>query len=190
MVHAPKHGMSEAAAEKTAKAPAAAGGNKLLVIVIIVFNVMIAGGLAFVVLNQQHAAAAAASAAISKGKHGEGEDGEGEGAAEAEGDKKEGGEEKAGGAKGAHGKFGPLLEVGSFVANLQGPGAGRYAKVTLHVEATNEEALMFLSNAKPEDVIGQDKIRALSEEMIKRINVLLGGKKAIKQVYFSELVVQ
>jgi flagellar basal body-associated protein FliL len=178
--------MSEAA-EKPVAAPAA-GGSKKLLIMVLGFNVLIAGGLGYLVLAGQRG-----HAAEGKEKHA-GPDG----AHEAEGDAK--GEKKAGP------KFGPLLEVGSFVANLAnpGPGPGRYAKVTVFIEATDEEAklrlevalvpirsesLMFLSNAKAEDVIGQDKIRVLSDELLKRINLLM-GKNSVKRVYFSELVVQ
>jgi len=81
---------------------------------------------------------------------------------------------------------------------------GRYAKVSLYAEALNEEsklriegglvplkaeALLVLSNAKAEEIVGQEKIRAMGEELLKRFNKLL-GKKSIRRVYFSELVVQ
>jgi flagellar FliL protein len=181
--------MSEAA-EKSAAAPAAAGGSKKLLLAVLLFNVVIAGGLGYLVLSGRAHSEPKAKAAAGEG-HEAGE-------AEAEGDDKK--DEKAGP------KFGPLLEVGSFVANLANPnqGPGRYAKVTLYIEATDEEAkvraeaalvpirseaLMYLSNAKAEDVIGQDKIRLLSEEMLKRINAMV-GKGTVKRVYFSELVVQ
>jgi flagellar basal body-associated protein FliL len=181
--------MSEDAEKPVAPA---AGGSKKLLMMVLGFNVLIAGGLGYLVLSGQRG-----HAAEGKEKHAGG-DGAHEGGAEAEGDAK--GDKKAGP------KFGPLLEVGSFVANLAnaGPGPGRYAKVSLFIEATDEEAkvrlelalvpirseaLMFLSNAKAEDVIGQDKIRVLSEELLKRVNALV-GKNSVKRVYFSELVVQ
>jgi flagellar FliL protein len=174
--------------EKPVAAPAA-GGSKKLLIMVLGFNVMIAGGLGYLVLAGQHG-----HAAEGKEKHAGGDGAHEGGAEDAKGDKKAGP------------KFGPLLEVGSFVANLAnpGPGPGRYAKVTVFIEAADEEAklrlevalvpirseaLMFLSNAKAEDVIGQDKIRVLSEELLKRVNALV-GKNSVKRVYFSELVVQ
>jgi flagellar basal body-associated protein FliL len=181
--------MSEAAAAE--KAPAPGGGNKMLLLVVLVVNVLIAGGLAYVVISNQKNAAAAASAA----KHGEG----GEGHEGAEG-------EEGHGAKAASApKFGPLVEIGTFVANLTSPsGQSRYAKVSLHVEATNEEtktkveaavvpirseALLFLSGLSSEQVIGQEKIRQLQEDLLKRLNLLIGAN-TIKKVYFSEFVVQ
>jgi len=196
-LHAQLSSMSEAAAEKPAAA-AAPGGNKKLLLMVLIFNVLIAGGLVYLVLaGRSHAAEQPKKA-----------EGHGESAEEGH-EEKEGEAEEEGESKHATGSFGPLLEVGSFVANLaassQNPAApARYAKVTLYVEAKDEEskakveaalvpikaeALMFLSNAKPEDVIGQDKIKILSEELQKRISALI-GKKLIKRVYFSELVVQ
>jgi flagellar basal body-associated protein FliL len=192
--------MSEAA-EKPAQAPAPApGGSKKLLSMVLIFNVVIAGGLAYLVLAGRAQPAPAKGHiehAAEGGKEGEGKEGE-EGEAEAEG------EGKGDKTKGA--KFGPLLEVGSFVANLSTPqgAAPRYAKVTLHVEVSNEEtkaaveaglvplraeALMYLSSAKPEDIVGQEKIHALCDELIKRFNALL-GRKAVRRVYFSDLVVQ
>jgi flagellar basal body-associated protein FliL len=213
MIRAPSRAMSEAAAEKTDAKPAAGGGgNKKILIIVMVVNVLLVGGLAYVVISSRNQAAAAAAAALKQAhpaKHGDGEEGEGEGEA-AEGEAKEGGKEapeEEGEKKDAkHGKFGPLLEIGTFVANLQtAPGEQvRYAKVTLHAEALNEEAktriesalvpikseaLMMLSNARPEDIVGQEKIQKLADDMVKRANKLL-GKKSIKQVYFAELVVQ
>jgi flagellar basal body-associated protein FliL len=197
MIHALFRIMSEAVAEKAA-APAAPGGNKKLVIILIAFNVLLAGGLGYFALvgraqpaeKSKHAAKAAAEG---------GEDAkEGAEPAEEEAPEAEGKNKKA--------KFGPLIDVGSFVANLAnaGSGPGRYAKVTVNVEAINEdaktsveaaqvpirsEALLLFSNAKPEDLVGQDKVLALGDELVKRVNKLL-GKKTIRHVFFSELVVQ
>jgi flagellar basal body-associated protein FliL len=184
--------MSEAA-EKPAPTPAAGSGNKKLLLMVLIFNVMIAAGLGYLVISGRNKP-------VEKTKH---EDGAAEkGAGDAE---PEEAEPEAKGGKPAS-KFGPLLDVGTFVANLAatGPAPGRYAKVSLTVEATNEEAktkvegalvpiraeaLMYFSNAKPEDVIGQEKIHALADELVKRFNALV-GKNTVKRVFFSELVVQ
>lgn len=205
-------GMSEAVAEKAEKAPAAAGGggNKKILIIVLAVNVLLAGGLGYVVIsNKSHAAEQAKAAGKAKAaKHEEGEEEEGHEAKEEEGEEESEGEEGEEGKKDSKhaGKFGPLLEVGTFVANLASvPGQPpRYCKVSVHVEAKNEEAkaavegavvpikaeaLMLISNAKAEDLIGQDKINALSANLLKRANKLV-GKGAIKHVYFSELVIQ
>jgi flagellar protein FliL len=207
--------MSEAVAEKTDKAPAAAGGGnkKILIIVIAVNLLLVGGGVGFVLWNnkQQAAAAAKAAAHATHKKAAEGEEGEAaEGhAKEEEGEEEEEEESSGGGEHGKpakKGKFGPLMDLGSFIANLSGaPNAPqRYAKVSLSVECLNEdakarvesglvplksEALLTLSNAKPEDLVGQEKITALGDEILKRCNKVL-GKRSIKKVYFSELVVQ
>lgn len=190
--------MSDAAADKKddKAAPAAVGGNKKILIAVVAVNVLLAGGLGFMVLGNKDKAAEQAKGGHKKAAEGEeGEEGEAEG--------HEGGEEGEGHAKS---KFGPLVDIGSFVANLQTPPGQtpRYAKVSVSVEAINEEAklrvegavvpikteaLMMLSNAKVDDMVGQEKMMALSETLAKRINKLI-GKKTIKRVYFSELVVQ
>jgi flagellar basal body-associated protein FliL len=172
--------------------------------------VLLAGGLGYVVVSGKKEAAEAAAkgahaAKKAKAEHGEEEEAGGEGHGEEEEE-----EEEEGGGEGhdGHGKskFGPLLEVGSFVANLASPPnqPPRYCKVSLFVEALNEEAkvrvegalvpvkteaLMIFSNLKPEDVVGQEKMVALSDALLKRANKVI-GKKSIKKVYFSELVVQ
>lgn len=184
--------MSEAVADK-APAPAG-GGNKLLLLLVLVVNVLIAGGLAYVVISGQKNNAAATA------KHeGAGEEHEAaaDGAAAPEGE----GHAK----KGAGSKFGPLIEIGAFVANLtSASGQSRYAKVALHVEATNDdakakielavvpirsEALLFLSGLAAEQVIGQEKIRQIQDDLQKRLSTLI-GPNTIKRVYFSEFVVQ
>jgi flagellar protein FliL len=184
--------MSEAAVAE--KAPAPAGGNKMLLLMVLLFNVLIAGGLAYVVISGQQKQAAAPKA------HAEGEEAAGGEEAHAEGEEAEPAAE--GHAK--KGAFGPLIDVGSFVANLGGPASKNYIKVALHVEAVNEEskatveaaivpirseALLFLSGITPDQAVGQEKIRALQDELLKRLTVLV-GKKTIKRVYFSEFVVQ
>ena len=193
--------MSDAAAEKKEEtaAPAAAGGNKKLLIIVVAANVLLAGGLGFVVLSSKDQGAEKAKGGHAKKGDAEHEDGE----EAAEGEEHEGDEE---GESHAKHKFGPLLDIGSFVANLQTlPGQPpRYVKVSVSVEVLNEdaktrveaaaipiktEALLMLSNAKVDEVVGQDRIIALSEELAKRANKVI-GKKSIKKVYFSELVVQ
>ena len=165
----------------------------MLLMLVLVVNVLLAGGIGYLVVSGR-------SHAAEKPKAAEKPAAEGEKEAEAE-------EPAEGEAKGAkQGAFGPLLDVGSFVANLASAGSApaRYAKVNISIEVANEEikktveaalvpvrseALMYFSNAKPEDIIGQDKMKALADELKKRFNVLL-GKNTVKRVFFSELVVQ
>ena len=207
-------GMSEAVAEKAEQTPAAAGGggNKKLLFIVLAVNVLLVGGLGYVVISNKNHAEPAKAAGKAKA---EGHEAKEEGEAEAEGEgheaKEEGEAEEAEeegkkDEKHPSGKFGPLLEIGSFVANLQSiPGQPpHFCKATVYVEVKNEEAkvaveaavvpikaeaLMMISNAHPDDVIGQEKITLLSAALLKRANKLV-GKNAIKRVYFAELVVQ
>jgi len=101
-------------------------------------------------------------------------------------------------------KFGPLIEIGSLVANLSGPLSGHYAKVFVHVEASDEkmktrieealvpiraEALLYLNGLDIKDASGQTQIRTMSEALKTRLNALI-GPNTIRRVYFSEFVVQ
>jgi len=165
-----------------AESPAASGGggaggggsNKALIIVVLIFNVLIAAGLGYQVLMGQ---AKSAAGQIKAGEeHG----------------------------KAAPTKFGPLIEVGSLVANLSGPLSGHYAKVFLHLEASDDkmktrieealvpirsEALLYLNGLDIKDASGQAQIRTMSEALKTRLNALI-GKNTIRRVYFSEFVVQ
>jgi flagellar FliL protein len=176
--------MSDAAAATPAGGGAASGGgggsNKLLLIIVLVFNVLIAAGLGYqVLMGQGKGAAGQIKPGDHGGEHGDGKDGAGP-------------------------SFGPLIEVGSMVANMSGPLSGHYAKVFVHVEAADEtakprveaalvpirsEVLLFFSNLDLKDATGQDQIRALAEELKTKLNTLV-GKDTIKRVYFSEFVIQ
>ena len=195
--------MSEAVAEKAEKAPAAVRGNKKLLIIVLAGNLALGGGLAYVMLSQKNQSADASKA---KGKGEDHEAAEGEEGEAKDKDKGEASGDDKKDDKQAAGKFGPLLDVGTFIANLQTmPGQPpRYCKVGVYVEVKNEEAkaaveaaivpikaeaLMMIANLRPEDVIGQEKITGLAANLLKRANKLV-GKNAVKRVYFSELVVQ
>jgi flagellar FliL protein len=174
MVRAQSAGMSEDAAAAGPALPAQ--GNKMLLMIMLVFNVLIAGGLGYQVVMGQRGHAAAKAPAGHEGN-----------------DKEKASE-----------KFGPLVEIGSLVANLGAPGSGHYIKLTLHVETTNEEtkkhvesalvpmrneALLYLSSVDPQALAGQDRLRVISEEIRKHL-VELVGKENVKRVYFSEFVIQ
>jgi flagellar protein FliL len=174
--------MSGAAAESPAAAGGGGGGggggsNKALIIVVLVFNVLIAAGLGYQVLMGQ-----------AKGAQGQ----------------IKGGDDHAKEKEPAGPKFGPLIEVGALVANLSGPLSGHYAKVFMHLEATDEktkprieealvpiraEALLYLNGLDIKDASGQAQIRTMSEELKVKLNALV-GKNTIRRVYFSEFVIQ
>jgi flagellar FliL protein len=169
--------MSGAAATDTPAGSGGGGGggsNKPLLIVVLVFNVLIAAGLGYQVLMGRAKPAAG---------HIEGEEKKPKEPAE---------------------HFGPLVEVGSLVANLSGAMSGHYAKVFLHVEAKDDkakaridealvpiraEALLYLNGLETKDVEGQAQMRNMAEQLKTKLNALI-GKDTIKRVYFSEFVIQ
>lgn len=177
--------MSGAAAAETPAGGNAGGGsgggsNKVLLIVVLAFNVLIAAGLGYQVVIGQ---GKAATGQIKGEEHG--------------------GEEGKDGAHAAP-KFGPLIEVGSMVANMSGPLSGHYAKVFVHVEATDDKAkalveaalvpirsecLLFFSSIEMKDATGQEQIRGLAEQLKVKLNELI-GKETIRRVFFSEFVIQ
>jgi flagellar protein FliL len=154
---------------------AGGGSNKALIIIVLVFNVLIAAGLGYQVLMGQAKGAAGHLKA---------------------------GDEHA--KEAALPKFGPLIEVGALVANLGGPVSGHYAKVLMHLEASDEkmkvrieealvpiraESLLYLNGLDIKDASGQAQIRTMSEVLKTRLNALI-GKNTIRRVYFSEFVIQ
>lgn len=163
----------------------------MLLVIALSFNVLIAGGLAYVVISGQHTSAPA-KGAVPRGQ-GDGPE------AVAQDEEEE--EEEGAAPKGA---FGPLVAVGTFVVNLGDPSNKSYLKVAVHVEAASEEAkakveaaivpirsetLQFLSSLAPEQAIGPTRIAALQTELHKQLAAKL-GKKLVKRVYFAEFVVQ
>jgi flagellar protein FliL len=151
------------------------GSNKALIIIVLVFNVLIAAGLGYQVLMGQ--AKGAAGHIKASDEHAK---------------------------EPAPTKFGPLIEVGALVANLGGPITGHYAKVVMHLEASDDktkarieealvpirsESLLYLSGLDLKDASGQAQIRVISEALKTKLNALI-GKNTIRRVYFSEFVIQ
>jgi flagellar FliL protein len=161
--------------EETAVSPPPTSSNKMLLIVMLAFNVLIAGGLAYQVVMGQLSHAAAAKGAVAHDEH-----------------------------KKPTEKFGPIIDIGSLVANLGGPGAGHYVKVTLHVETANEESkklvegalvplrnetLLFLGSVDAKQLSAPDRLRTMSTDLKEKFGALV-GKETVRRVYFSEFVIQ
>jgi flagellar protein FliL len=100
--------------------------------------------------------------------------------------------------------IGPLVEMRPLVANLTDPDVDKYAKITLFIEADNEEskatlekaivpmrsqALLYLSSISSKDMYGAEKKMAIGEHL-KAVFEKVVGKRAIKQVHFGEFVIQ
>jgi flagellar FliL protein len=99
---------------------------------------------------------------------------------------------------------GNMLEMKSFVVNLQDNSGTRYLKLTIGVELNSLASKKQLENLKPRvrnsmiillssksyteigSIQGKYKLR---DEIVDRINHILGGEK-VETVYFTEFVVQ
>jgi len=114
-------------------------------------------------------------------------------AAEAEGDAPEAGE------------FGPLVEMDPIIANLNDPQAGRYVKVTIHLEAKDEDTmpsvqagivpirnrlLIYFSNLTAADTEGAEKKEEIRGRVLELVNEVLGNDHKVRRVFYSEFVVQ
>lgn len=101
-------------------------------------------------------------------------------------------------------RFGPLVELQPLVANLNDPQAGRYVKMTIHLETVDEEAktaveaaivpirneaLMLLSGITVEETIGAENKQKLSTQLHEKTTGIV-GKDVVRRVFFSEFVVQ
>lgn len=155
----------------------AQGGNKKLLLSVLAFNVLLAGGLGYqVVLGQKNRDA----------------------------DKQHAGANKTVKAEPEGQEFGPIIDVGSLVANIGGADSQHYVKVTLHVEAINEDAkeaveaavvpirsdaLLYLSGVPIGGQSTQGAMRSITADLQLRVIKML-GKKRVRRVYFSEFVFQ
>ena len=170
-------------AEKKAPAPEKAekkkGGKlKLIIIALVVLGVLGGGGFAaWKFFLQPKAAGDAAGNATTEGA----------------------GERKAEIEPG-----GQLVTLDSFVVNLSDPMGRRYLKTTLDVEVANAAAAAELTAAMPKvkdtlllllssksfaDISSMDKKIELKNDIVSRLNQII-GKNKVRNVYFTEFVVQ
>lgn len=97
---------------------------------------------------------------------------------------------------------GTLMAIDPFVVNLSAPG--RYLKVTIHFELTDpalektlkaknpvlrDAIITLLSSKSTEAVAGPEGKNQLKDEIIYRVNQAM-GEKAVKNLYFTEFVMQ
>ena len=99
---------------------------------------------------------------------------------------------------------GQLVTLDSFVVNLSDPMGRRYLKTTLDVEVANAAAaaeltaamprvkdtlLLLLSSKSFADISSMDKKIELKNDIVSRLNQVI-GKNKVRNVYFTEFVVQ
>ena len=104
----------------------------------------------------------------------------------------------------APGFKGEMSAVEPFVANLNDPLGKRYIKLGLEVELINKEAviefeaaqikvknmlLILLGSKKPQEMLGPKNQIQLQQEIVDRINQLIGEGKVL-QVYFTVYILQ
>jgi flagellar FliL protein len=99
---------------------------------------------------------------------------------------------------------GQLVTLDSFVVNLSDPMGRRYLKTTMDVEVANAAAaaeltaamprvkdtlLLLLSSKSFEEISSMDKKIELKNDIVSRLNQIV-GKNKVRNVYFTEFVVQ
>ena len=99
---------------------------------------------------------------------------------------------------------GQLVKLDTLVVNLADPLGRRYLKVTMEVEIVNAQAVAELEAVMPKvkdallllfssktfaDVATMDKKLELKLQVVERLNQIL-GKSKVRDVYFTEFVVQ
>ena len=99
---------------------------------------------------------------------------------------------------------GQLVTLDAFVVNLSDPMGRRYLKTTLDVEVASAAAaaeltaampkvkdtlLLLLSSKSFEDISSMDKKIELKNDIVSRLNQII-GKNKVRNVYFTEFVVQ
>ncbi len=108
------------------------------------------------------------------------------------------------GAKTATGKLGKLINVDSFIVNLNETRSTRYLKIGFSLELgeadesvlaerkdlIRDAVITYLSGLTLEDVRGSETKAAMREELVDRINGALAVEHGIKSVIFTEFVVQ
>ncbi len=99
---------------------------------------------------------------------------------------------------------GQLVTLDSFVVNLSDPMGRRYLKVTMDVEVSDAASATALTAAMPRvkdtlllllssktfaDISSMDRKLELKNEIVDRLNLII-GKGKVRNVYFTEFVVQ
>lgn len=153
------------------------GGNKKLILGLVVFNVLAAGGVGYVFMSGKDEAAAAPVAA-------------------------DAGVPAA--AITPKALFGPMVELKPLVGNLDDPSAGRYVKVTVHLEIASEELrvpieeamvpirnamIVYFTGVKVEETVGAANRKKIAKDLLEQIQKVI-GKSVVKRVFFAEFVTQ
>lgn len=182
--------------------------NKLVLIIIAVLLLGGGGAYYFLVLGKPSEASAKHRGHGDKDAHAEEDEHEDEDAHASEEEEEEEEEEEYDGGHGGHGGAkDPVIEP--FVVNLADPGSRRYLRVSLKFKLRKREesepllvarmpqvrdaVLMLLSGKTTDQLSTVEGKTLLRSELIDRLNSVLkkrGLKKAIKNLYFTEFLIQ
>ena len=178
--------MADPKPTENAPAPAPRGSSMLVVALVGVNLSLVAAVGAYFFLTRD-------SGDESTEEYDEGEDGEGE-----EGEEDEEGD----GARSGH--LGPLVAFDSMVVNLRAPTPDHYLKLTFQIELRSEEdvehvtgllvvyrdqVLAHLSALDVPSVVGTEAGTRLRNELLE-IARRVFGRRRVRSVYFTELLVQ
>lgn len=167
---------AKAPAAPAADAPVAAGPSKLPMILLGAMVVGNLGGTAVIALRLLSTPPAKAEAASHEGKKAKAEEGPG-----------------------------PVVSVDTFVVNLNEPGSSRYLKTTFELEVENaivqkeveehrralrDDVLRYLSNLTVKETMGEAAKAKIKEDLLSRADKLVGSEHKVKNLFFTEFVVQ
>lgn len=167
--------------------PPGSGANKLILVMVILNVLGLAGLATYLVLFNGPAETAEAQEEGEEGEDGEGEDGE-----------------PNDGLGDDPYVFGPLIQLDPLIVNLSGGRGGRYVRVTLHLEARQDERvpeieaatvpirnrlIIYFSAKTAEDLRTDGAKEAIQEELPRVVNDVLGAAM-VKRVFYSEFVIQ
>lgn len=158
------------------------GGKKMLVLGLVVFNLLAAAGVGFFVM--------------SGGDEEEAEEEEEESREDSDGEE----EERGSGSQ----EYGPLVEMKPLISNLDDQAAGRYVKITLHLELKDEdvrprvegalapirnELLVYFTGVKVEETIGSKNKKRIIGDVADLVDGVV-GHGLVRRVFFTEFVTQ
>ncbi len=106
--------------------------------------------------------------------------------------------------KSDQGGMGPIFSLDSFIVNLSDQGGKRYLRITMSLELGDPKAaeeltkrlpqirdsiLMTLPSRKVEELQTMEGKNSLRADIISKLNEFL-GKEIVKNIYFTEFVIQ
>jgi flagellar FliL protein len=156
-----------------------AGGGSKMVPLLLVVNMLLIGGVAFLVMKKPAASPATPAAAHEEsGEHGKGH--------------------KPSDAPG------PMIKLENFVIQLKTSDTDRYVRVAFDLEIVNEQEkdavtarlsqirdsiIAYFSDRTLDELRGSSGMERTKEQLFKRLDELVGGRR-LKAIYLTDFIVQ